>query len=152
MFDFTGVEAPSFGPVPAGDYPVIVSEAEFKSSNSGGEYLKLKLTIGEGKFMKRVIFTNINLIHSNPTAVQIGMQMVKGLLLSIGYKEEQLATLSKEQILSMIIGKAVTAKISVKKDLTYGDSNDVKAFSLYKKASTPTSFKTTPVTDFDIPF
>ena len=61
-----------FSPIPAGEYPAVITESEIKATKDGqGQYLKLKIEIIEGEFQGRLIFTNLNLWNQNPKAAEI---------------------------------------------------------------------------------
>lgn len=59
-FEADGNEgAGQFTPVPEGDYVLGVSEVELKKTSTGKPMLKLTLTIDEGPFIGRKVWTNI---------------------------------------------------------------------------------------------
>lgn len=60
-----------FTPIPAGEYLAVITEDEMKDSKSGGQYLKLTFEIIEGDYKGRKLWVNLNLVNSNPKAVEI---------------------------------------------------------------------------------
>lgn len=61
-----------FEPVPAGKYLAAITHSEMKANRSGqGHHLSLQFTILEGEHKGRNVFANLNLHHSNTTAVRI---------------------------------------------------------------------------------
>lgn len=56
----------SFEPIPAGTYEVIVASADWKTAQSGGRYVNVRLDVTEGQYAKRVIFWRCNLESVSP--------------------------------------------------------------------------------------
>jgi hypothetical protein len=74
QFSFNATEVePSTGytPIPAGKYLAVITEDEMKDSKSGGQYLKLTFELIEGEYKGRKLWVNLNLVNSNPKAVEI---------------------------------------------------------------------------------
>lgn len=66
--------------VPTGWYPVKITASEVKENSSGtGEYLKLTGTILAGDFKGNVLFTNLNISHPNPVAVDIANRQLSSI-------------------------------------------------------------------------
>ena len=60
-----------FDAIPAGEYVAMIVKSEWKRD---GDMLAFQFKITEGDYKKRVLFSNLNLVHSNPTAVKIANQ------------------------------------------------------------------------------
>lgn len=73
-------------PLPKGDYPVIATASELKSAKapSTGTFIALTMKVTDGPAKDQLIFTNLNVIHSNPVAQQIGQERLSALCHSVG--------------------------------------------------------------------
>jgi len=78
MADLNGFNANEVEPnasleaIPAGKYLAAVTESEMKPTKNGsGSYLQLTLTILEGDYKGRVLWSRLNLVNPNQTAVKI---------------------------------------------------------------------------------
>ena len=61
-----------FSAIPPGDYMAQITDSEKKEArNKGNFYWKLTFKILEGEFKGRLLWVNLNLINSNPQAVEI---------------------------------------------------------------------------------
>jgi hypothetical protein len=85
-FDASTVDpSVGFDPVPAGDYPAIMTDSEFKPTKSGdGEYLQCTWEIIDGTFTKRLIFDRLNLKNKNETASKIAMSTLSAICHAVG--------------------------------------------------------------------
>lgn len=83
--DYDDIETTgSFEPIPAGDYRLLIEDAEWRDSRSGGRYVNLTMVVIEGEHEHRRIFDMLNLVNSNETAVKIAKQNLKSLCLAMG--------------------------------------------------------------------
>ena len=72
QFDANQVEPnTAYEPLAAGFYPMMITDSEMKDSKSGGQYLKLTIEVCDGQSKGRKVFSNLNLVNSNQTAVDI---------------------------------------------------------------------------------
>lgn len=70
----------SFEPLPAGWYPVIISDSENKPTKAGtGSYLQLELQVIEGDFEGRKVWDRLNLDNPNQTAVEIAQRALSAI-------------------------------------------------------------------------
>ena len=77
--------APRFDPIPAGDYPVIITESETKLTKDGsGQYLQLKLEIQDGEFRGRILFDRLNLWNNNAQAKEIAHRQLSQIAHAVG--------------------------------------------------------------------
>lgn len=75
----------SFDPLPAGWYPVIISESEFKPTRKNdGQYLQLELTVIEGDHEGRKVWDRLNLDNPNQTAVEIAQRALSAICRAVG--------------------------------------------------------------------
>jgi len=121
-FNTAGVDtSDNFSPIPAGDYNVMVVESDILDTKAGtGTYIKLQMKVLDGPHANRVLFHNIPVTNPNQTAVEIGQKHLAQLCQAAG-----LAAIADTQDLH---NKPVTAKVKVKKDPEYGDSNEVLSY------------------------
>lgn len=118
----------SFQPLPAGEYNLIVDEAEVKQTKAGtGEYINLKLKVLNGQYAERFIFTTFNFKNANKQAQDIGMSQLKGFLGAAGMNNQKLSN-----VVDMVGAKAVGV-VKIKHDEQWGDKNVVSYFKPYKK-------------------
>lgn len=123
--DFNAAELPtntmSSEPVPAGWYNVKIHSAELKNTKAGtGQYIAVRYDILGPTHQGRVVFGNLNIKNPNPKAEEIGRQQLGDLMRSIG--------LARVNDTDQLIGGTLKIKVDVRKDETYGDSNDVKGY------------------------
>jgi len=81
----------SFDALPAGRYEVIITDSEMKDTKAGtGQYLMLTMeVIGDTKHTGRKLWTRLNLINPNATAVQIAERELSAICHCIGVLEPQ---------------------------------------------------------------
>jgi hypothetical protein len=64
--------APEYGPLPAGEYTMIITRTEIKSTKAGtGEYLECVMEVVEGKSAGRKHWERFNVSNPNKTAEDI---------------------------------------------------------------------------------
>ena len=74
-----------FSAIPPGDYVAQITESEKKEArNKGNFYWKLTFKIQEGDFKGRLIWVNLNLINSNPQAVEIANNELSTICQAVG--------------------------------------------------------------------
>ena len=124
QFSFNAAEVnpqSDFDPVPNGEYPVIVIESEWKETKAGtGTYLQLVLEVIDGAYKGRKIWDRLNLKNQNQTAVNIAQKALSQICHSIGH-------LNLEDTVELH-NKPMLAKIVVKQQPGYNDSNEVKEY------------------------
>lgn len=118
--------APRFDPIPAGDYPVIITESETKLTKDGsGQYLQLKLEIQDGEFRGRILFDRLNLWNNNAQAKEIAHRQLAQIAHAVGV----LQVADSEQLHY----KPLIATVKVRPASgAYEASNDIKG---YKQAA-----------------
>jgi len=131
-FDPMAVEpSSSFDPLPPGDYPVLIEQAEIRETKKGdGSYLKLTLQVLDGQFKGRKLWDNINLANPNVQCVEIGMKALASLGRALGGQKIR----ATEQLLNQV----VAAKVAVKNDKNYGDQNVVREYKAPSEAQPQT--------------
>ena len=73
-----------YPPLPAGDYAVVVNNAELRHTNAGGQMIALRLEITAGEFTGRWVFANLNVVNNNSTAQNIARRQLNEILTAIG--------------------------------------------------------------------
>ena len=113
-----------FSPVPNGDYPVIITESEMKETQSGdGQYLQLVLEVIDGPYKGRKVWERLNLVNSNQTAVEIAQRSLSQICHAVGHLQLQDSV--------ELHNKPMMAKIVVRQQDGYDDTNEVKEYSAY---------------------
>lgn len=69
----------SFDVLPAGFYPVVITESEMKGTSTGGQMLVLTLEVIEGQFKGRKVWERLNLVNNNDQAVQIAQRSLSAI-------------------------------------------------------------------------
>lgn len=129
-FDATQYEVKQvFEPLPSGWYNVAVTGSDTFLTKSGTECLKLELTVLDGEHANRKLWENLNLWHTNPTAVQIAQQTLAAICTSINR--------TRIQDTEELHGRPLQAKVSVDTDPTYGVRNSIKGWRAADGKVTP---------------
>jgi len=80
------VDPAIFDDLPAGDYPIIITDTEMKDTKDyTGKYLQLCYDIAAGEHKGRKIFDRLNLINRNETAKRIAMQQLESICRATGF-------------------------------------------------------------------
>lgn len=140
--DLSNVQAQGdYSPLPAGDYPFVVEDAEMKDTKAGnGQYIKVKLKVTGDNYANRVIFHNFNVKNQNPKATEIGLGQLKRLMQVAGKKTESINSLNE------LIGLSAVMRLKVEADNGYGESNKVTSFKELPTAQKGSAIPT------DVPF
>lgn len=127
LFDLDSIDLQSFDTLEPGIYFVSVTDAEFKQSAAGNEYLKLQFKVIGEKGNGRVVFENLNLFHDNAQVKYIAMSKLKSLLVNGGSSNVKFS--GKEELLNSLYGIQVNANLGIKKQEGYNDSNIIISFA-----------------------
>lgn len=124
-------ESMEFTVLPAGWYPAEIVKSEIKDTKlKDGKYIALKFRITEdveidGEEVKsegRFVFTNLNIINKNETAVRIAQSDLKAICESIGHEGELEDTVDLHDQDMMI-------KLSVKPETSeWPAKNEIKGY------------------------
>ena len=131
--NFDAVEvAPSFEPLPAGNYKCVITDREQKSTKAQtGSYLQLKIEVIEGHYTGRVVFDRLNLVNPNATAVEIATRTLKSIGAAL-----QVPLHNSEELLD----KPLMVKLAVRPASNgYDASNDVKGYASAGAATSATA-------------
>ena len=113
----------SYEAIPANDYHVKIIESSMaENSKKTGSYVKFKFKIMTGEYKGRLLFTNLNLVHSNPQAVEIAEKTLATMLRACG-------KVSIEDT-DELHGCELMAKVTIKPaSAQYPAGNEVKNYS-----------------------
>lgn len=111
----------SFEPIPAGVYPLEVSNCELKSSRAGNAMIACSFTVTEGEYVNRKIFMNYNVGHPSEKPRLIAQQQFSRLCLAAGLQSIQDDT--------QLIGARIMGKVGVRPPANgYDASNTIFDF------------------------
>jgi Protein of unknown function (DUF669) len=119
QFDATQVQPQGDrSPVPEGEYPVILTATEIKPGKAPTDrLLNLTMRVTEGPCAGQLIFQNLNFMHSNPVAQQIGQERLSALCHVVG--------VLKPTDTAQFHGRPFRVKVTVDETKKY---NEVTAF------------------------
>lgn len=89
-FSFNANEAPEMtipkrGPLPPGDYEVIVTRSEIRRTQSGsGEYISLEMQVVDGEHSGRRLWENLNVNNPNKQAEDIAKAALGAICNAVG--------------------------------------------------------------------
>lgn len=85
-FDANTIEPTGrFDPVPLGDYVVMISASEMKTTKNGeGQYLQLTYDISEGEYTGRKVFDRLNLVNKNEQTQEIAQRALSAICRCVG--------------------------------------------------------------------
>ncbi|NYT81406.1 DUF669 domain-containing protein [Alcaligenaceae bacterium] len=113
--------ATTFTPLPAGTYTVQIEETDVKDTkNNTGKYLEAKFSVLEGEFINRKVYGRITIQNQNQKATEIGQAQLSAICHAVGVLNLQDTT--------QLHGRPLRIRVSVRKDDTHGDSNDIKGY------------------------
>lgn len=117
-FDATTVDPSGvFDPVPAGDYPAVMVDSEWRHTRTGGRYLNLTWRLDGGEHDGRLVWQMLNLDNPNPKAVEIAQKELS----AISHATGKMAVSNSEEFYHI----PVSLRVGVKTD-DYGTKNVVK--------------------------
>lgn len=130
------IEPTAFDDLPAGDYPVIISDSEMKDTkNFDGQYLNLTLTIVDGQYKGRKLFNRLNLINRNATAVTIAKQQIESICRAVHFTEP-LRDSSQLHHKPFVVRVSYAEKNRDGTDIPEGSRNDIKAYKPMPQSAT----------------
>jgi len=119
--DLSGVQAPTYNPIPAGDYVVDIVHAEVRDTQNGaGKYVNVEMQVQMPDGNTRTLYDVIVFEHNTSAIAQeIGSRRLRSLSDSVGQDAADFDPLE-------LAGNRVQAKIGIqKKD---ADRNEVKVY------------------------
>lgn len=122
-------DRPSFAPLPAGEYAVMISASSIRATKSGGQMLELELVVEGGEFDGRRLWDRLNIVNANSTAQRIAHETLADYCVVCGrtsvQDSEELHGVPFRVGLEVEEGKG-----------SYGPSNRIKRV-LYEDGSSP---------------
>ena len=130
---------PRFDPIPAGDYPVIITASEMKQTKDGtGQYLELTLEVQAGEFQGRKLFDRLNLNNSSRQAVEIAQRQLSQIAHAVGV----LQVADSEQLHF----KPLVAMVRVRAAREgYDASNEIKGYKVVAGAPVAMTHAAAPI-------
>lgn len=122
--------------IQAGNYLCsIVSSDMLDTSNNSGQYLKLEFVVLEGQYANRHLWSNLNLINSNPQTVEIAQRDLSAICHATG----QMMVSDSEQLHNkpMIVTVKVRPAGPDKKGVYREAQNELKGYSAPNKQRAP---------------
>lgn len=116
-----------FDVLPAGAYNAVVTKSELKDTKAGGKMLAVTLDVIDGPNKGRKIFTNYNLVNTNPEAEKIGHGQLKALATACGKPNAR-----DSQELHDI---PIALRLKIVNDEKYGEQNDITSYGVYAVGS-----------------
>lgn len=109
-------ETAEYGPVPAGDYPVVIEKAEVKDTKRGdGKYVWIQASVTGEQFKGKKFFHNFNILNPNQQAEEIGRRELASLGKAI--------SIPAIQDTSELVDRSLIVKVKVK-----DEENEITAF------------------------
>lgn len=134
MFDLSNV-VETGAPIPNGTYPVVIEKAQLKDTKTGGEMISVQLKITGEVMPGRNIFDQFNVKNANPTATQIGLGQLKGMMKAFGHPNP-----NRLESVNELIGLKGTVTTKIEDSTGYGEQVRIKAYKpLIVFGATPTA-------------
>lgn len=112
-FDKHLEETPSYGLIPDGTYPAIITASEMKPTKAGtGQYLQLTIDLQGDQYSGRKVWDRLNLVNPNQQAVAIAHRTLNDLAIACGIDLSQPDALADSEVLHFqpILVDVVTEK------------------------------------------
>ncbi|MGU3417677.1 DUF669 domain-containing protein [Methylobacterium sp. D54C] len=124
-------ERGDFEPLPAGPYMVQVTDSDVIDTKAGtGKILKLTMEVMDGPHANRKLWVNLNFKNPNATAQRIAQEQIKQICDAVGHSGQ----LTDSEVLHY---KPMRAQVVIRKDVQYGDGNELKRFSALSGSAPP---------------
>lgn len=136
-FDATTVEPMQpISVIPRGRYTAVISASEEKTTKKGdGTYLQLELTVVDGEFVNRKLWTRLNLNNPNETSVRIARSELAAICQALG-----LGGVADSEELH---DKPLVVDVIVENKDGY-ESNRIKAYMAAGSSAPPPAVRQTP--------
>jgi hypothetical protein len=127
-----------FEPIPAGEYTLMLTDAEVKPTKSGGHQMLMKFEVTGPECIGKKVFDRVNVNNSNAKAVSIGLGHIKEFatacgnikwyenLKEVGSWDEAKAYLNG--IFEALGNTEVAGKVIIKTSEGYNPQNEIKGF------------------------
>lgn len=113
------------GPVPAGNYAVVIDKAEVANTKAGnGQMIKVQMRLMDGQpHAGRVIFEQFNIKNPSAQAVQIGLGQLKGMMKAFGHPNPNTLNSTSE-----LLGLKGRVTVKVEEQQGFDPQTRVKAY------------------------
>lgn len=120
-FNANDYEAPSFEPIPKGEYPMMIVESDVaENAKKNGRNLKLVSEIIDGQYKGRKIYSTLAFENPSEMAVKIARGLISAICHAVGIAAIQDTT--------QLHNKPFLGKVGISKGQDgYDDSNDLKS-------------------------
>jgi hypothetical protein len=134
-FDASSVEPSSgYDVLPPGKYLAQIVASEMRATKDGhGQYLYMEVDVLDGKYAGRKLFDRLNLVNSNPDAVQIAQRTLSSICRAVG----KLQVSNSEQL--HLIPLIADVRVRPPKGM-YGESNSIRYLPRAEPAANAPSF------------
>lgn len=127
-------EQRNYDPLPKGDYLITCTEAEEKTTKSGGTMIAATFEVVSGKYTGRKVWNNFNIHNNSEVAQKIGREQVAAWAKAAGKPN---ATSFDD-----LIEKPFTAVIGIEKGRDgYADKNRIEGFIIKDASAQPAPAK-----------
>lgn len=123
-----------FEVIPAGEYRAMIVDSAMEQAKTGGQFLKVSVQIIDGPHSGVVLFDRLNLINSNPKAVEIAQRTLSAICHAVGVMQVQ----DSAQLHNRPLVIRVTYKEGGEPDGkggVYGPSNEIKQYKAVSQAA-----------------
>jgi len=127
MADLSGFDAnevepnKAFTALPAGDYPVIITDSKMKPTKNGnGKYLELSLQVLDGQHQNRKLFDRLNLVNPSDVAVQIAKGTLSAICRAVDVRTPQDS--------SELHNRPLVATVKIRKDQNGNNQNEIGGY------------------------
>lgn len=112
----------TFEAIPEGEYKAIITDSEMKPTKSGtGQYLQMTIEIVEGEYKNRKLWSRLNLINDNTTAVELAQKELSSICRAVG--------ILRPRDSAELHGKPIVIKVGTEKRKDTGDiTNRIKGY------------------------
>ena len=127
--------------IPAGDYRMMIVDSAMENTKSGsGQFLKLTLQVIDGPHQGVTLFDRLNLVNSNPKAVEIAQRTLSAICHAVGVLQVQDSAQLHNRPLAARVAYVEGGRPDGNGGV-YGPSNEVKG---YKPVSQQAPVQATP--------
>lgn len=116
-----------FEVIPAGEYRAMIVDSAMEQAKTGGQFLKVSVQIIDGPHSGVVLFDRLNLINSNPKAVEIAQRTLSAICHAVGVMQVQDS--------AQLHNRPLVIRVAYKeggepdgKGGVYGPSNEIKQY------------------------
>ena len=112
----------NFDPIPPGEYEATIIAEEDKVAKSGnGEYVKLTVQVLSGPYKGRLLWENLNLVHTNDQTVEIAAQTLASIRHATG--------VDRPKTTAELLHKPIKVKVKIRPAQgQWGPQNEITSY------------------------